>query len=128
MTSRHHLSPAEQTKAIAGMQLWHRGKTAEYTYDLKSDRGTIIAQFDVVFEYEIEDDGTDMPFVDVTAIYIEGNEDLLRDRGLSGKLGFDIRQAIHDDKQLCDDLIEAEGYEYTGKGPNDPDGSMRRAA
>jgi hypothetical protein len=89
-----------------------------YTYDLKSDRGSIIAQFDVEFEYEIEDDGTDMPFVEVTAVYVEGNEDLLRDRGLSGKLGFDIRQQIHDDKQFCDQLMEGTDHEFTAYDSN----------
>jgi hypothetical protein len=81
-------------------------KRIPYSYTLRSaGGGRTIKQDEVTFEYEIADDG-DGPRIDVTAVYMEGDTDLLTQPGWRRQYGLDIADQIQSDVMFCRDLLE----------------------
>lgn len=87
---------------------------AEYTYTLRAFSSAILQQIDVEFEYTIERDPGCAPRIDVDAVFMEGNTNLMQEpqSWLRG-LGFDIADQIQSDEAFCSQLIEGTEEDFT---------------
>lgn len=132
MTSRHHLSPAEHTKAIAGTHCPSRLSLYDWTYthtcELTGAQPVVDMEVELGIEATISDGSLD---IEVGAVW-QGHASLFMGDDFTKRLAAIIVSAaekeIADGGWLYQQICEREGFAYVGMGGNDPDGRWVEAA
>lgn len=79
---------------------------------------------DLIIEVEVEGPGD----LRIDAIRLDRDSPSLFNRdGLARRLGLALEKVLYHDEEFVALAMERAGWEWTGRGPNDPDGQWRHS-